>query len=133
MKKPPIIVWIRTDLRLADHPALSRAVEQDRPVVPVYIWAPDEEGPWAPGGASRWWLRQSLGVLDEQLRAVGSRLIVRRGPSLESLQALARETGASAVYWNRRYEPAVIARDAKIKEAVRGAGFERAVYQCARF
>ena len=32
--------------------------------------------------------------------------------------ALVKETGAGAVFWNRRYEPAVIARDAKVKEAL---------------
>ena len=71
---------------------------------------------WPPGGASSWWLHQSLAALDAQLRAAGSRLVIRRGPTLEALRALAKETGAGAVFWNRRYEPAVIARDAKVKE-----------------
>ena len=48
--------------------------------------------------------------------------MIRRGPALETLRALAKETGADAVFWNRRYEPAIIARDAKVKEALRGEG-----------
>ena len=93
-------------------------------IVPVFIHAPDEETPWAPGEASCWWLHQSLLALEAGLRAIGSRLIIRRGSSLESLRALAKETGATGVFWNRRYEPAAIARDTKLKAALSGDGLE---------
>ncbi|HEY9175707.1 MAG TPA: deoxyribodipyrimidine photo-lyase, partial [Verrucomicrobiae bacterium] len=119
----PSIHWFRLDLRLADNPALRAAIERGGPVVPVFIWSPEEEAPWPPGEASRWWLHQSLRALETQLRAAGSRLVIRRGPAFETLWALVKETGAGAVFWNRRYEPAVIARDAKVKEALSGKGF----------
>ena len=54
----PVLLWFRNDLRLADNPALLAALQGGRPVVPVFIWAPDEEKPWTPGGASKWWLHQ---------------------------------------------------------------------------
>jgi deoxyribodipyrimidine photo-lyase len=114
----PTIVWLRLDLRLEDHPAFRAAKERGGPILPVFIWAPEEETPWAPGAASRWWLHHSLERLDEQLREQGSRLILRRGPSLGSLLALVKETGADAIYWNRRYEPAVIKRDKAIKNVL---------------
>lgn len=122
MKVSPSIVWFRIDLRLADNPALSSAVKRGGPVLPVFIHAPEEEAPWQPGGASRWWLHQSLASLDVALRKLGSRLIIRHGPTLETLRALVTETGAGAVFWNRRYEPAVIARDAMVKESLRHDG-----------
>ena len=53
---------------------------------------------------------------------MGSRLTLRRGDALQQLRALARETGADTVYWNRRYEPGAIAADGETKEALRGAG-----------
>ena len=112
------LVWFRLDLRLADNPALAAAVKRGGAVVPVFLWSPEEEAAWAPGGVSRWWLHQSLASLDANLRAAGSRLVIRRGPALETLCALAKETGAAAVFWNRRYEPAVITRDAKVKESL---------------
>ena len=56
------VVWFRQDLRLADNPALDWARSRGG-VVPLFVWAPDEEGKWAPGGASRWWLHHSLEVL----------------------------------------------------------------------
>jgi deoxyribodipyrimidine photo-lyase len=116
------IVWFRRDLRLADQPALRAALDGGDDVVPVYVHAPEEDGAWAPGGASRWWLHHSLTALDADLRERGARLIVLRGPTLDALLALARETGATAVQWNRRYEPFAIARDTRVKTALRDAG-----------
>ena len=131
MTCPPSLVWFRCDLRLADNPALSAAFKRGGPVVPVFIHSPEEEAPWAPGGASQWWLHQSLRALGTSLHEAGSRLIIRRGPALETLRALAKETGAGAVFWNRRYEPAVIARDAQVKESLRGAGLEAESFNAA--
>ncbi len=116
------IVWFRHDLRLADHPALVAAAKRGGPVIPVFIWAPEEEGKWAAGAASRWWLHRSLKSLSESLDSLGMRLTIRRGPSLAAIQAIAAETGADAVYWNRRYEPAIVLRDTKIKSTLKSGG-----------
>lgn len=121
------IVWFRQDLRLADHPALASAIRSGGAVLPVYIWAPDEEGEWAPGAATRWWLHHVLADLDAQLRAVGSRLLIVDGrgrSSLDVLLGLARVADAGSVHWSRRYEPGAIERDSKIKRALRGVGLE---------
>jgi deoxyribodipyrimidine photo-lyase len=118
------IVWLRRDLRLTDNPALCAACERAAHVVVLYIDAPDEERPWSPGAASRWWLHHSLDAFATTLAARGGRLCVRRGTSLDTLRAVARESGATRVYWNRLYEPAVIARDASVKAALRDDGLE---------
>jgi len=125
------IIWFRADLRLADNPALQAAIHHGRAIVPVFIHAPEEETPWSPGGASRWWLNQSLQELDAALRARGARLILRRGPSLEALRLLVKETGATAVFWNRRYEPGVGKRDAKVQVALRGDGLKAESFNAA--
>jgi deoxyribodipyrimidine photo-lyase len=115
------IVWFRSDLRLADNPALAEAAARG-PVIPVYVWAPGEEGDWAPGAASRWWLHRSLTALDAELRRRRSRLIIRRGGSTRrALSALMHETGAQRIVWNRRYEPAVLARDLRLLDSLPGA------------
>ena len=59
----PALLWFRQDLRLSDNPALAAALERRSPLIPVYIWAPEEEGAWPPGAASRWWLHRSLASL----------------------------------------------------------------------
>ena len=116
------LVWMRRDLRVDDNPALDAACERCELVVPVYLHAPEEEAPWSPGAASRWWLHHSLQALSLRLRALGSALIIRHGESLANLRDLIRETGASEVHWNRCYEPATIARDGAIKQALRAEG-----------
>ena len=103
-----VIVWFRQDLRLADNPALHAAVQTGQPVIPVYIWSPEEEGEWAPGAASRWWLHHSLTALAKDLDSRGSRLILAKGRALTVLKKLAAATGATAVHWNKRYEPAAV-------------------------
>lgn len=120
----PVIVWFRLDLRLSDQPALSAALATGRPVIPLFIWDPEGESPWSPGGASNWWLHQSLASLSARLESKGSRLILRSGNAGEILSELVRSTGASAVYWNRRYEPVTIARDTGLKERLRSEGLE---------
>ncbi|TVP86436.1 MAG: deoxyribodipyrimidine photo-lyase [Thioalkalivibrio sp.] len=125
------LVWMRRDLRLSDQPALVAAAERGGPVIPVFIHAPEEEAPWEPGAASNWWLHHSLARLGAALENRGSRLILRRGASLETLHALARETGADAVFWNRLYEPALIRRDTAIKKALRSEGLTATSFNAA--
>jgi len=115
-------VWFRRDLRVADNPALTWAANTGRPVVPLYIL--DDDGLDVPGGASRWWLHGSLSVLDQALRSKGSRLIVAQGDPRAVLERLVSETAASALVWNRRYEPRTIAQDRDIMTWGKDAGLE---------
>lgn len=116
------ILWFRDDLRLADNPALAAALAAGHEVLPVYIHAADEEGEWAPGAASDAWRHRALAALDAELRLRGSRLRLFVGPSMATLQILVAATGAEAVVWNRRYEPAIERRDSAIKRALRRQG-----------
>jgi deoxyribodipyrimidine photo-lyase len=118
------IVWFRRDLRLADNRALTAACKAHERILPLYIHSPGEEGEWAPGAASRWWLHHSLNRLDADVRKHHHGLHIARGDSLRVLLELIERSGATAVYWNRQYEPAAIARDSAIKTALREHGVE---------
>ena len=122
MSRTAAVVWFSRDLRLEDNPALYYAVDRHDVVIPVFIWAPEEDGEWPPGGAHRWWLHYALEALGTALRDRGSRLVLRVGSSLETLRNVLKETGADAVYWNKRYEPALRQRDHRIAEALREDG-----------
>ena len=125
------LVWFRRDLRLADNPAWQAALARGGLSIPVFVWAPEEEAPWSPGAASRWWLHHSLSALQANLAAAGCPLIIRRGPSRHALQDLLRETGATAVFWNRLYEPAVLERDKAVKAALRATGVDARSFNSA--
>jgi deoxyribodipyrimidine photo-lyase len=118
MSSGACLVWFRRDLRLSDNPALHAAVVSGKLVVPLFIWSPDEEAPWSPGAASRWWLARSLAELARALEMRGSRLVLRKGPSFTALSDLVRETGADSIFWNRRYEPALMATDTRLAAAL---------------
>jgi deoxyribodipyrimidine photo-lyase len=120
---PTTLLWLRHDLRLDDNPALAAAAARGA-VVPVFIWAPEEEAPWEPGAASRWWLHQSLEKLTAAFQKAGAPLVIRRGPSLDALRTLAKEVSATHVAWNRRYEPAAVKRDTAIKKALLADGLQ---------
>jgi deoxyribodipyrimidine photo-lyase len=122
LNEAPTLVWFRQDLRLSDNPALAAAVDRGSPVIPVFIWAPEEEGAWRPGSASQCWLRRSLAALNAELEERGSRLIIRRGPTGKALNDLLAESGASAVVMNRRYEPAAVTLDGDLKLQLRERG-----------
>ena len=116
------IIWFRNDLRLDDNPALRAALDAGLAPVCVYIHAPDEEGDWAPGAASNAWRHRSLAALDAELRKRGSRLRMFHGPSQATLETLVDTCEAEAVFWNRRYDPAIEARDTGIKRDLRESG-----------
>ena len=61
-------------------------------------WTTRPDGP--PGGAARWWLAQSLRALGADVAARGGSLVLRKGPAAKVIPEVARESGASAVYWN---------------------------------
>jgi deoxyribodipyrimidine photo-lyase len=120
MAQAPVIVWFRDDLRLSDHPALNAALRTGQPLVCLYVLDEESKGLRPPGGASRWWLAQSLRALDETLSSFGQRLILRRGVASEIIPSMAQESGATAAFWNRRYDKPGIAVDdlviAKLRE-----------------
>ncbi len=115
MSDRPILVWLRQDLRLGDHPAFTAAASSGQPVIPVYVLDDDTPGMWRMGGASRWWLGMSLPEMSRSLASVGSRLVVRRGATLAEIQRLVADTGATAVYATRSLEPWAAALEVQLK------------------
>ena len=114
------IVWFRQDLRLDDNPALAAAARQG-PVIPVFL-DPGDEDKWEPGLASRWWLAKSLRCLDGELRRLGSRLVIRRGPAVSALMEISSSQGVQKIFCNRRYEPSAARRDQQIQRSLAEAG-----------
>lgn len=119
MPDAPLILWFRRDLRLSDHPMLTEALALGRPLVPVFVLDPETE---AIGAAAKWRLGLAVAEFAKTLAALGSRLILRRGPALEVLAHLVAETGAAGVLWSRSYDPATRGRDEAVKAHLKGQG-----------
>ncbi len=119
-----LILWVRKDLRLADNAALATAAAEGFRILPLYIREPSETGTGALGAAQAWWLHHSLHAFVASLNARGSKLILRSGPAETVLAELVRETGATAVFWNRRYDPPGIAIDKALKAKLIAEGID---------
>ncbi|MDP1869226.1 deoxyribodipyrimidine photo-lyase [Bradyrhizobium sp.] len=117
------IVWFRDDLRLSDHPALHAASQSGAPVICLYVLDDTSNAQLRPlGGAARWWLAQSLRALQADLNALGSRLVLRRGPAAKVIAALARETGAAAVFWNEIAQAPHLAAAERVAASLQAIG-----------
>ncbi|MDQ0420996.1 deoxyribodipyrimidine photo-lyase [Peteryoungia aggregata LMG 23059] len=119
-----LILWFRKDLRLSDHAALATAAAEGFRILPLYIREPEAVGTGPLGAAQEWWLHHSLDAFGASLQGLGSRLILRSGPAETVFAALLAETGASAVFWNRRYDPCGIAIDKALKAKLIVDGIE---------
>lgn len=115
----PIIVWFRQDLRLCDNPALIHAAKSKRPIICVYVLDDVTPKNWRWGGASRWWLHKSLEALDAELKRKGGKLVLRKGQAATAIKKLVKESKVKAIVWNDCYEPFAIARDTKLKTALK--------------
>src|ERR1043166_3836559 len=105
------IHWFRRDLRIADNTALHHASKRAERVLPVFILEDAlRTGPDV--GALRLpFFFQSLEALRDDLKRLGYPLIIRAGKSEIEIPRLCTETGADAIFANKRYEPYAVARD----------------------
>jgi deoxyribodipyrimidine photo-lyase len=110
--------WIRRDLRLHDNQALAEALHRARSVVPVFVLDPQLLD--SPGQSQRriQFLLASLARLDDDLRARGSRLVVRTGDPADVLAQLVRDLGARWVVAEADYTPYARHRDARVARRV---------------
>jgi deoxyribodipyrimidine photo-lyase len=116
--------WFRADLRLSDNTALHAAVTESEAVVPVFIFDPQILKAPDTGAPIVGFMLACLESLEKNIEFAGGKLIFRHGLVEEVMPALWRETGATALYFNRDYEPAARKRDAAVETLARAMGVE---------
>ena len=110
----------RRDLRISDNTALYEAANTRRPLICVYIWETGRNREI--GSASKWWLNHSLHSLKSDLSKIGLDLIIRKGLTSKVIDILIEQSGASSIYWNRRYEIENIETDTEIMSDLKKRG-----------
>jgi deoxyribodipyrimidine photo-lyase len=123
------LVWFRRDLRAEDHAALYTALRSSRRVFCAFVFD-TEILDKLPSKADRRveFIWHSIDELKNVLEGMGGGLAVRHGHAREEIPALAAELGIEAVFVNRDYEPAAVARDEAVEHALRQQG--RAFLAC---
>ncbi len=127
------ILWLRRDLRLADHPALIAAAEHAHAaggkLLPIFIWEPGVMAGRRASGNRTWFLRESLRELSRELEARGSTLVELQGPATSALPALIEHLTTNGIapakislFFTRDHTPYARARDRAVAELLTPRG-----------
>ncbi len=106
------IVWFRNDLRITDNAVINYSLENNRKVLPVYIYDPST----SLGSASKWWLKNSLISLNKSLKG---NLIVIEGEPSKILLDLVNKNNIKEILWNERYSKDDRSQDNEIKNIIK--------------
>lgn len=119
-----VLVWLKRDLRVEDHPALALAAGMGR-VLPVYIVEPEF---WAqPDASARQWefVAGCLEDLRDALRGRGMPLAVRVGDAVAVLEKLCRLHGIARIVSHEEVGNLwTFARDLRVVAWAKAAGIE---------
>jgi deoxyribodipyrimidine photo-lyase len=124
------LVWFRRDLRDFDHAALYHALKHSQSVYCVFVFDTtilDLLTDKADRRVEFIW--ESVRELKAALIAQGGDLIVLHGKAAELIPQLAQTLQVQALYVNRDYEPAAVARDATVRQTLQKVGIEFYAYK----
>jgi deoxyribodipyrimidine photo-lyase len=113
---PTVVLGVRRDLRLADHPALLAALDAAGPdgrVLPVFVF---DDRLWGPSGAPRRrFLLDCLTALDDTLDGA---LVLRHGDPATVIPRLVADTAATSVHMSADAGPYGRRRDVAVERAL---------------
>jgi len=107
------VLWLRRDLRLADHPALLAACDDADEVLPLFVLDDALRGP--SGSPRLAFLYRCLRDLEER---TDGRLRVLTGRPERVVARVAREVGATGVHLSSDHAPYGRARDERVRRAL---------------
>ena len=107
------IFWTREDFRIENNPALSFATQNHDNVIALYIYNNNDFD--NKREAQKWWVYKSLETLKKELSDYKINLEIVKGDELEIFSKFNKKDKLS-VYWNKIYEPDVIAKGKKIRD-----------------
>lgn len=108
--------WFRRDLRLEDNIGLFHALESKYPVIPLFIFDDSILDSLPRNDARVGFIHESLSTINEQLKQIGSSLLVKKGETTAVWKSLIQEFDIKEVFFNKDYEQYAIKRDNAICE-----------------
>jgi deoxyribodipyrimidine photo-lyase len=111
-----VVFWFRRDLRLNDNTGLLAALEENKDVLPIFIFDEQIINELASDDPRISFIYKSLKGLDEELKKHGSGVLVLKGDPLKVWKQLLDTYKISKVFSNKDYEPYARERDHKVRE-----------------
>jgi deoxyribodipyrimidine photo-lyase len=117
------LVWFRNDLRLHDNETLQRASQFDQ-VIPVYIFDPRQFSSTSFGfpktGPHRTlFLLETVNELREELRNIGSDLVVRQGTTEEELEELTNRHNVDTIFAQKEITSEEVAVEQAVESSLK--------------
>ncbi|MGP0628335.1 cryptochrome/photolyase family protein [Nitrospina sp. 32_T5] len=114
------LCWVRRDLRIRDHTALTAATRQSREVIVVFVFDTNILRKLEDKDDRRvTFIHHSLKEMQARLVKKGSDLLVCHGDPVLDIPRLAQELKVDAVFTNRDYDPYARKRDRIVEQKLK--------------
>ncbi|UII32358.1 DNA photolyase family protein [Fulvivirga ulvae] len=124
------IFWFRRDLRLDDNVGLFRALSDDLPVLPLFIFDSNILNDLEDRRDARVsFIYDQITQINDQLKRKGSTLLVEYGSPFEVWKKLISKYQVKKVYTNHDYEPYAVDRDKNISSLLAKNDIEFKTYK----
>lgn len=118
------LVWMRRDIRLHDHHALSVALKENDQVYIAFVFDKNILDKLPDQDIRLTFIHDGLQEVAEVLEEKGSGLLVRHGDPVQEIPQLCKDLKIDALYLNRDYEPYAKKRDESVRKTLEGNGVE---------
>lgn len=118
------LVWMRRDLRLHDHHALSQALAENDEVYLSFVFDQNILEKLPKKDKRVTFIHQGLVDIEEKLNEFNSSLHILHGDPLEEIPKLAKKLKVQKLYYNRDYEPYAIKRDQAVEKTLKSSGID---------
>ena len=108
------IFWFRRDLRIEDNKGLFEALQNNEPVLPIFIFDKSILEQLPKDDARVTFIHELLSKINTQLKAYGKSIAVFYGEPLAIIEKLVAENEVHSLYANRDYEPYARKRDKSV-------------------
>ena len=118
------IFWYRRDLRLEDNTGLFKALNENKNILPIFIFDDAILDELPEDDARVNFIYESLAKINKQLNKYNTSLKILKGQIDDVWKNLVTTYDIQKVYLNKDYEPYAIKRDQKIKDFLNSKGIE---------